>query len=175
MWGEMSKRQCDAHRNERIWPVQFPCNIFRFHCFGFVCLCKNVDEKWTEPKMYLVIECTRFNINWVFMFLSSVYLICHCQFLYRMAFVFSSLFLPVHTFFRHKFVFTHTHTKRVYWISLGRSIHKQNGKHDVPIFSLSFVVCVCVDRVLMAFGLREKSFYHSNTEKKMWAFDLFYY
>lgn len=43
--------------------------------------------------MCLVIECTRFNINWVFMFLSSVYLICHCQFF------FSSLYEPRARFF----------------------------------------------------------------------------
>lgn len=144
MWGEMSKRQCDAHRSERIWPVQFPCNIFRFHCFGFVCLCKNVDEKWTEPKMYLVIECTRFNINWVFMFLSSVYLICHCQFLYRMAFVFSSLFLPVHTFFRHKFVFTHTHKTRV--LNFAWSLHPQAKWKARRSDFLSVFRCVCVCR-----------------------------
>lgn len=116
--------------------------------------------------MYLVIECTRFNINWVFMFLSSVYLICHCQFLYRMAFVFSSLFLPVHTFFRHKFVFTHTHKTRV--LNFAWSLHPQAKwkARRSDFLSVFRCVCVCVDRVLMAFGLREKSFYHSNTEKR---------
>lgn len=166
MWGEMSKRQCDAHRNERIWPVQFPCNIFRFHCFGFVCLCKNVDEKWTEPKMYLVIECTRFNINWVFMFLSSVYLICHCQFLYRMAFVFSSLFLPVHTFFRHKFVFTHTHTQNA-CIEF-RLVAPSTSKMESTTFrfSLCLSLCVCVSIVCWWHSVWGKNLSIIQTQKK---------
>lgn len=126
--------------------------------------------------MYLVIECTRFNINWVFMFLSSVYLICHCQFLYRMAFVFSSLFLPVHTFFRHKFVFTHTHTQHA-CIEF-RLVAPSTSKMESTTFrfSLCISLCVCVFRSCVD-GIRfeGKIFLSFKHRKKMWAFDLFYY
>lgn len=63
--------------------------------------------------------CTRFNINWAFMFLSSVYLICHCQFL---PLFFRCIFPNRKRAHTHKD--THTH---VHWIEFSVSTSKMES------------------------------------------------
>lgn len=96
--------------------------------------------------------------------LSSVYLICHCQFLYRMAFVFSSLFLPVHTFFRHKFVFTHTQNAFIEFRLVAPSTSKMES--TTFRFSLCLSLCVCVSIVCWWHSVWGKNLSIIQTQKK---------